>query len=177
MMAKASFGWGVFAPRRPTSTIPPTHPRPLPPLYLSRDKNLTRLKTASILTAVVWVFVSCSQAAPTPAPSLHPAPAKTTISSTQAAAHVGERETVCGSVVDSRYATSSKGRPTFLNFDRAYPNHTFAVVIWGSERAKFPDDPEIYYRGKQVCATGLIESYESKPEMITHDASQLEIVR
>jgi DNA/RNA endonuclease YhcR with UshA esterase domain len=99
------------------------------------------------------------------------------ISSAQAASHVGERATVCGPVVDSRYATGSKGQPTFLNFDRAYNNHTFVVVIWESDRSKFPSNPERHYKGQDVCATGLIESYQGKPEIIVRDPSNLQIQR
>jgi hypothetical protein len=78
-------------------------------------------------------------------------------------------------VVDSRYATGSKGQPTFLNFDKPYPNHTFTVVIWGSDRGAFPASPESHYKGKQVCATGLVESYKGKPQIIGRAASQLQI--
>ena len=35
--------------------------------------------------------------------------------SKDAADHVGERGTICGPVVDTRYATGSNGKPTFLN--------------------------------------------------------------
>ena len=132
------------------------------------------------LTAVsILAFTACGQA-PTSTPT-RTAPsgpaASTAIPSTQAAAHIGERGTVCGPVVDTRYATTSNGKPTFLNFDRAYPNHTFVVVIWDSDRGNFPARPESHYKGKEVCATGLIESYQGKPEIIAKSGSQLVIAR
>ncbi len=94
-----------------------------------------------------------------------------------AANHVGERGTLCGPVVDTRYATGSNGKPTFLNFDRDYPDHTLVVVIWGSDRGALPSNPQTYYKGKEVCATGLIESYKGKPEIIARNGDQLEIQR
>ena len=97
--------------------------------------------------------------------------------SKDAADHVGERGTICGPVVDTRYATGSNGKPTFLNFDRAYPDHTMVVVIWGSDRGAFPSNPQTYYKEKDVCATGLIESYKGKPEIVARDGDQLEIQR
>jgi len=48
-----------------------------------------------------------------------------TISAPDAAAHIGETATVCGTVVSANYAVKSKGQPTFLNFDRPYPNQIF----------------------------------------------------
>ncbi|MBI4299120.1 MAG: hypothetical protein HY666_05095 [Chloroflexi bacterium] len=127
----------------------------------------------------ILVLAACGQmptSTPTRTVPSEPA-ASTAIPSTQAAAHMGERATVCGPVVDTRYATGSKGRPTFLNFDRPYPNHTFVVLIWESDRGNFPSNPESYYKGKQVCATGLIESYQGKPEIIAKTGSQLVLAR
>ena len=97
------------------------------------------------------------------------------VSSNQASQHVGEIREVCGLVASTRYASTSKGAPTFLNFDYNYPNHTFAVMIWGSDRGKFPSNPERYYDNKTVCATGLVESYQGKPEIVATSANQLEI--
>ena len=42
-----------------------------------------------------------------------------TLTATEAKAHVGEHATVCGKVVSTRWAESSRGSPTFLNFDQA----------------------------------------------------------
>ncbi len=53
------------------------------------------------------------------------------ITARQAKDHVGEMETVCGKVVSARYASRSKGQPTFLNLDEPYPNEIFTIVIWG----------------------------------------------
>ena len=71
----------------------------------------------------------------------------------------------------------SKQHPTFLNFDKPYPNHTFVVVIWGSDGAKSPATLECYYKGKRVCAAGKVESYQGKPEIVARMASQLLISR
>ena len=99
----------------------------------------------------------------------------TGLSADQASSHVGEKATVCGTVADSNYAASSNGRPTFLNFDEPYPLHKFTVVIWGSERSKFPNSPQDFYRYKQVCASGLIELYKGKAQIVARSESQLVI--
>ena len=68
------------------------------------------------------------------------AQAADTLAAKDAAAHVGETATVCGTVVSANYTVKSKGPPTFLNFDQPYPNQVFTLMIWGSDRAKF-DEP------------------------------------
>jgi hypothetical protein len=90
----------------------------------------------------------------------------------EAAAHVGDTATVCGLVASTNYATRTRGQPTYLDFDRPYPDQRFTVVIWGSDRAKF-GAPEMSFRGKRICATGTIRSYRGRPEIIATDPRQL----
>jgi hypothetical protein len=90
----------------------------------------------------------------------------------EAAHHIGETATVCGTIASASYASHSKGQPTFLNFDKPYPNETFAAVIWATDRAKFRT-PESALLGKQVCATGVIQLFRGRPEIVLHDPSQL----
>lgn len=33
----------------------------------------------------------------------------------------------------------SKGKPTFINFDKRYPSQDFTVMIWGDDRPGFGD--------------------------------------
>jgi site-specific recombinase XerD len=51
-----------------------------------------------------------------------PVAAQKKLTAAEAKDHVGETATVCGSVVSTRYATGTKGQPTFLNLDKPYPN-------------------------------------------------------
>lgn len=44
------------------------------------------------------------------------------MTTSEAAKHVGERETVCGTIAGEHTAASSRGTPTFINLDRAYAN-------------------------------------------------------
>ena len=84
---------------------------------------------------------------------------------------IGEQATVCGRVASGRH-TRAPGNPTFLDLDKAYPNQTFTVLIWGKDRAKFRD-PEETYRNKKICVTGRVGSDRGEPEMIISDPSQL----
>ena len=96
------------------------------------------------------------------------------LSAAEAKDHVGETAVVCGDVVTTRYAVSSKGRPTFLNLDRTYPDQIFTIVIWGNNRAKF-GTPETDYKGKHVCATGEITEYRGVPEIVAETPKQIRI--
>lgn len=96
------------------------------------------------------------------------------VTATEAKNHVGERATVCGNVVSTRYAVRTKGSPTFLNLDEPYPRQVFTILIWGSDRSKF-GEPEVKYENKKVCVTGLIKDYKGVPEVIAEQPSQIEI--
>ena len=93
----------------------------------------------------------------------------------QAAAHVGEVQTVCGTVASAKFASSSKRQPTFLNLDRPYPQQIFTVVIWASDRSKFKEPPERAFSGKRVCVTGSIREYRGTPEIIVTSPDQLRL--
>ncbi len=116
------------------------------------------MRTAAALCALLFLFPATGWAQ--------------SISPREAARHVGQSATVCGLVASTRYASRSRGRPTFLNFGRPYPYQEFTVVIWGSDRARF-GQPEITDRDKRVCATGEIRLYRRKPEMVVREPSEL----
>jgi hypothetical protein len=50
-------------------------------------------------------------------------------------------------------------------------------VIWGPDRAKFPEPPEVLYVRRSVCVTGRIDSYGEKPEIKVHEPAQLMLDR
>jgi DNA/RNA endonuclease YhcR with UshA esterase domain len=86
---------------------------------------------------------------------------------------IGMEKTVCGTVASATYAIRTKGRPTFLNLDQPYPNQIFTVLIWGSDRNKFKNPPETFFKGKRICVTGIIEDYRGKPEIIVRGPDQI----
>ena len=91
--------------------------------------------------------------------------------------YIGDVETVCGKVVDSRFASSSRGHPTFLNIDKPYSNPLFTIVIWGNDRVNFDSPPEVYYLYESICVTGLIQSPEGVAQIEIKDPKQIWIIR
>ena len=100
--------------------------------------------------------------------------AQETISAVDAARFIGQQKTVCGMVASANYAARSKGQPTFLNLDKPYPHQVFTVLIWGSDRSKFEKPPEAL-SGKEICVTGIIQSYRGRPEIIVKNPSQIKV--
>lgn len=97
-----------------------------------------------------------------------------TYEASDAADHVGEAAVVCGRVADTSYRPDVDGRPTFLNFERPYPDQAFTVLIWGEHRTEF-DRPETRLRGKRVCVRGRIRMHREIPQIEAVDPAQLEI--
>jgi hypothetical protein len=94
------------------------------------------------------------------------------IAAADASSHVGETATVCGKVTGVHYAASSKGKPTFINFDKPYPSQDFTVMIWGEDRPRFGDLEKD--TGRLVCAHGLITMYRGKPETVLRSPEALQ---
>ncbi len=101
-------------------------------------------------------------------PLQHPA---TRIDYTEAPNHIGEYACVSGKI-DHVY-TSQKGT-TFLNFCPDYKTCPFGAVIFGSNAYKFSNPRQ--YEGKTVEITGLIRSYQGRPEIILNDPGQIKIL-
>ena len=97
-----------------------------------------------------------------------------TIRTAHALDHIGELKTVCGKVESAYYAPRETGQPTFLNLGGAYPNHLFAVVIWGEHRQRF-EQPEVFYRGRRLCVTGVLETYNGKAEMVIESPGLIKV--
>jgi hypothetical protein len=94
------------------------------------------------------------------------------ITAAEASSHVGETATVCGKVTGVHYAAGSKGRPTFINFDKPYPSQDFTVMIWDEDRPQFGALEKD--TGRELCAHGAITMYRGKPEMILKDPGALQ---
>jgi hypothetical protein len=93
-----------------------------------------------------------------------------TITAADAKNHIGEQATVCGKVVSEKTAAGSRGEPTFINLDSAYPNQVFTVLVWGDDKKKVGELPRVASR---VCASGVIQNYKGVPEIVVRSSGQL----
>ena len=95
-----------------------------------------------------------------------------TITPEHAKDSVGKTITVCGEVTGS---SVSKNGTHFLNFGDDYPNQQFTAVIYEDYAKLFPTPPAEYYRGKQICVTGVIKLYKEKPEIEVEKPEQISL--
>src|ERR1035438_1858034 len=93
-----------------------------------------------------------------------------TLTASQAKAHQGENAIVCGKVASEKTAVSSRGEPTFINLDAAYPNQVFTILIWGDDRKNVGELPSV---GSRVCVSGMIQDYRGVPEIVVRSSGQL----
>jgi len=87
---------------------------------------------------------------------------------TEASAHVGDRASVRGTLVNSY--TSASGT-VFLDFCKSYKTCPFSAVIFADDVKKFGDLSR--YNGTTVTLTGKITSYQDKAEIVLSDPSQI----
>ena len=93
----------------------------------------------------------------------------------KASQHVGETVTLYGPVVGSEYASTSNGKPTFLDIGADYPSkNRLSVTIWDKNRSAFSTAPEKLYKGKTIAVKGKVYLYDgvcnievTSPEQIT----------
>jgi hypothetical protein len=91
----------------------------------------------------------------------------------EAAGHIGDQAEVCGVVASAKFATESRGQPTFLNLGRPYPSHVFTALIWGSDRGKFTYALETL-ESERICVRGVISDYRGKAQIIVSRPSQIQ---
>jgi len=159
IVALAAVAAGTFALRALGRSRGPCGSRPTPVATLQSRATATPASDA---------------ASPTPSPGATmrpPAP----LSATEAAGAVGRTRTVCGTVASARYLALSWQRPTFLNLDRPHPDAPFTIVIRRADRARFAEPPERAFVGRRICATGTIEIFHGRVEMIAREPAQIRL--
>ena len=139
----------------------------LGPKHSKREETVDNRRNGRVVAAaIVCLLLAAAAVADEPV----------RIEAAEAADHVGESAVVCGQVASAAYLPSVGGRPTFLNFEKPYPDQAFTVVIWGSKRSRFDGRPESLYDGKTVCVTGKVTEHEGTPQIVVQDPDQIEFV-
>jgi micrococcal nuclease len=85
----------------------------------------------------------------------------------------GKSTTVCDKVYSTKILEGSQ--MIFLNLGGEYPHQKLTIVIKGRNRDKFKVSPEIAFRDKTICVTGVMSDYNGKPEMIVTDPDQIKV--
>ena len=86
----------------------------------------------------------------------------------------GEFAMVCGVIASANYLKKSKGGPSYLNFDKPYPEHEFSAILFGKNRKNFDLKPETL-TGYKACVYGKIKVYKGKAQIELVKANQLSV--
>ena len=95
---------------------------------------------------------------------------------TAAIQNVGKLRTVCGKVQSTYINSNAASQRIYLNMGREYPNHTFTGLIWySSNKDNFDGRPDKKYRKKDICISGVITTFNKKPQIQIDFENQIEI--
>jgi len=159
----------IFSPTSGNPTFPSTFTISTSPSTPTGAYTITVTGTGGGLTRTT-TFTLAVNPPPPPSKWLRPNdPA--VISYLDAKKYVGQIKTVEGTII--RTYKSDKNN-VYLNFHDPYKGY-FSAVIFAKDLNNFPFTPEIFYRGKEVRITGMIELYEGDPEIVVRNPSQIEI--
>ena len=89
------------------------------------------------------------------------------IPASDASKYIGEQETVCGRIAEVKITTTVHGTPTFIDFEKPYPNETFTAVVWARDKASVGDVPRVGV----LCVKGTITEYHGRPQIVLHRRS------
>ena len=88
------------------------------------------------------------------------------------AKHIGDSVRFCAKVYNARYFQSVANKPTMLEVNDN-PSSPLNVIIWEQDRKNFGYAPEILYNQKEVCITGLVQSYNNLPQVVIRNRNQI----
>ena len=95
---------------------------------------------------------------------------------TSAIQNIGKLRTVCGKVQSTYINSNTASQRIYLNMGREYPNHTFTGLVWySSNKDNFDGRPDKKYKKKDICISGVITSFNEKPQIQIDFENQIEL--
>ena len=126
------------------------------------------------------VAAEATSAAQIPNPlSVKAADKDDSITPAEATENVGKNTKVCGMVEEIRQEPEIKEDPFLLNFDSTHPDVLFFALVRSAFQYRvgdWPANPETFYLGKKVCASGVIQVWRNIPYITAGHDYQLEVV-
>jgi hypothetical protein len=96
-----------------------------------------------------------------------------TISAYDALYYTGEVMNVYGKVYEVFY--SARTDEYYLYFGAYYPYNDFTVVLPGWIARRYSSYPESYFERQHIIVTGLISTFDDKPELVVKRESQINL--
>jgi len=85
--------------------------------------------------------------------------------------HIGEVRNVYGRVHEVYYSWTTD--EYHLYFGGNHPYHDFTVIITGNHARRYDRYPEMYFEGRYMWVTGLLSTFEGRPELIVRRRNQI----
>jgi hypothetical protein len=95
--------------------------------------------------------------------------AQNIIPAKNAAKYFGHKIKVC----DKVYGSSHTSDGTLLYLGEEYPKQVLTLIIKTSDLAKFKGRPDVDFKGKDICITGVVVNDKGKPEIVVTDPKQI----
>ncbi len=94
---------------------------------------------------------------------------------TEARGFVGQQGTFVGEVIGVTYVERSTSQPTFIHIGRPFPDPSrLTVVVWGQDRSRFPQRPEVAYSvGQELCITGEVSLFDGVVQIEVNVTAQV----
>jgi hypothetical protein len=93
------------------------------------------------------------------------------ISAYDANEYIGDIAIVYGDILATEY--SPENDEYYLYIGQYFPNQDFSIVVPGNIAREYSVNPDLYFQNAHIAVSGLITSYNNKPEIIVKRASQL----
>ena len=95
----------------------------------------------------------------------------------QASEFVGQQGTFLGEVVEVTYVEEFTSQPTFINIGQPFPDPArLTVVVWGRDRDRFPQPPEVAYAaGQEICVSGEVSLFEGIAQIEINSPSAVSV--
>ena len=87
--------------------------------------------------------------------------------------HIGEVRNIYGRIHGAWYSWTTD--EYYLYFGGTYPYQDFTVIIEGRDARRFSRHPELFFEGRYIWVTGLVSTFEGKPEIMVRRKSQIHL--
>ncbi|MDE0081724.1 MAG: hypothetical protein OXT72_03635 [Gammaproteobacteria bacterium] len=95
----------------------------------------------------------------------------------EARSFVGQQGTFVGEVVGVTYVERSTSQPTFIHIGRPFPDPSrLTAVVWGRDRSRFPQRPEVAYSaGQELCITGEVSLFDGAVQIEVNSPTAVDV--
>lgn len=93
--------------------------------------------------------------------------------------HIGDSVKICAKVTGGVFLSRNESLLTFINVGGDYPNAPLTLVIRPLVRKTYTgeENPETFYKGKDVCIYGRLSVYKGKTQIEVHDKAQIVLAK